>query len=361
MLSKIKDIPVKKVREGAVEIYVPDPSKYRVTAASPVFYNPAARTSRDIAVLLLKILKPESAVDLLAATGVRGLRLESEAKIKHVYLNDANPIAVCFMKQNSRLNNSKAKIFGLRAHEFLAQRYKLKHKKFDYLDIDPFGSPVPFLDAGVKAIVEDGGVLGIAATDTSALCGTYPDVCFRRYGAKPLRNYLMHEIGLRILIRKVQEVGLQYDLALTPLFCHSTAHYMRVYLKSEKGTKVANSIYKKWGYFNDAGPIWLGQLWEPSIAEKMFVLCQEKSVSENVCEETKELLFLIKDEAKIGAVGFYDVAELHLSQMPPLQNVLAALKENGFAAARSCFSSSGVRTNAKKEEFENVIKKLKKL
>lgn len=133
-----------QISEGSVKLKIPDPKKYKLTAKAPVFYNPAMTLNRDISVLLCKVLKPESVVDLLAATGVRGLRIKKEAKVKNVYVNDANPVAVSFIKKNAKLNKLKVSIYGLRAHEFLATRYKLKHKKFDYVDIDPFGTPTPF-------------------------------------------------------------------------------------------------------------------------------------------------------------------------------------------------------------------------
>ncbi|MCU0373510.1 MAG: ATP-binding protein, partial [Ignavibacteria bacterium] len=41
---------------------------------------------------------------------------------------------------------------------------------FDYIDIDPFGSPCPFLDAAIKRLSR-GGILAVTATDTSALAG----------------------------------------------------------------------------------------------------------------------------------------------------------------------------------------------
>src|SRR3990172_5768471 len=93
-----------KVKEGSVRLIVPDPKKYKLTAKAPVFYNPAMTLNRDISILLCKVLKPKSVVDLLAATGVRGLRLKKEAKIKDVYLNDANPESAKLIKQNAKLN-----------------------------------------------------------------------------------------------------------------------------------------------------------------------------------------------------------------------------------------------------------------
>ena len=41
---------------------------------------------------------------------------------------------------------------------------------WDFIDVDPFGSCLPFLEAAVTG-VKDGGVLAIAATDLAVLCG----------------------------------------------------------------------------------------------------------------------------------------------------------------------------------------------
>ncbi|MEM4714002.1 MAG: tRNA (guanine(26)-N(2))-dimethyltransferase [Candidatus Nanoarchaeia archaeon] len=355
---KINKTDVIKIKEGALSFYIPNPQKYKLDTSAPVFYNPIGKVSRDITILLLKALKnkPKSAVDLLAATGIRGLRIIKEAKIKNTYINDANPIAAAFIRKNAALNKLKPKIYNLRAHEFLAIRYKLKDKKFDYLDIDPFGTPVPFLDASIKAIKEKGGVLAVTATDTAVLCGTYPLTCIRRYGAKPLRNYLMHEMGIRILIKKIQEIGMQYDLALIPIFSHVTAHYMRTYLISEASIKSANKILNKHGFFKTAGPLWLGDLWDESLAERMYSLAVR---DETICNETKKLLQLIKEEAKISTVGFYDMSEAKLHQMPPLNQVIEKIKEKNYLAAKTHFRPNGIRTNMDENQFKRMVKLIK--
>lgn len=41
---------------------------------------------------------------------------------------------------------------------------------WDFIDVDPFGSCLPFLEAAVAG-VNDGGVLAVAATDLAVLCG----------------------------------------------------------------------------------------------------------------------------------------------------------------------------------------------
>ena len=60
----------------------------------------------------------------------------------------------------------------------------LQGQKFDIVDLDPFGSPVPFLDSAMRA-VRDGGLLCIVATDVSVFTGTERAACTPRYGVVP--------------------------------------------------------------------------------------------------------------------------------------------------------------------------------
>ena len=77
---KFKTISTK---EGLLEIAVPDPKKYRMTSKMPVFFNPIQSLNRDISIILLKAQKRKLEVlDLLAASGVRGLRIAKESNIK---------------------------------------------------------------------------------------------------------------------------------------------------------------------------------------------------------------------------------------------------------------------------------------
>ena len=342
-----------QVKEGTIKLIIPDPAEYALDAKSPAFYNPAMTLNRDLSVLICKILKPLSAVDLLAATGVRGLRIKKEAGIKRVYINDASPTAISFAKKNAKLNKLKVEITTLRAHEFLATRYKRADPKFGYVDIDPFGTPVPFLDAGVKAVVENrGGIIAVTATDTAALCGTYPAACLRKYGSKPLYNYLMHEVGLRILIKKVQEVAAQYDIALTPIFAHTTRHYMRCYLRAERGADKTDKILEQIGLFDRAGPMWLGQLWDENLVEKMYRLTFKMK---GISPETKAFLHGTYWESKIQRVGFYDLSEMKLRQVPKLHTIIEKLWAKGFKASRTHFSRTGIKTNATEKELKKVI------
>ncbi|NIA04223.1 MAG: hypothetical protein GWP09_02625, partial [Nitrospiraceae bacterium] len=69
--------------------------------------------------------------------------------------------------------------------------------------------------------------------------------CVRKYWSKPLRNHLMKEFGLRILIRKVQLIGMQYEKALIPIFSYSKDHYFRVFFEVNKGKKRCDEVAAK--------------------------------------------------------------------------------------------------------------------
>ncbi|MEK6808034.1 MAG: tRNA (guanine(10)-N(2))-dimethyltransferase, partial [Nanoarchaeota archaeon] len=150
----------KTISEGAVKLNIPIAK--RIYDAD-VFYNPVMVVNRDISVLIAKVFGFGTAVDLLSATGIRALRLKKEANIKEVCANDANPRAAKLIKANAKLNRLKINITNLKANDFFC---RTSHG-FDYVDIDPFGTPVPFLDLAVVRSVKKGGVIGVTATDTA--------------------------------------------------------------------------------------------------------------------------------------------------------------------------------------------------
>src|SRR3989344_383600 len=202
------------IEEGLAKINIEN--KKIVSKNMEVFYNPIMSLNRDISVLLLNSLdkKNMQIADPLAASGIRGIRFLKELnknKIRKIYINDIDKNAVKSIKENLKLNkiknknNEKIIIINEDANLFL-----LKSTGFDYIDIDPFGTPNPFLDAACKRLARE-GIMAVTATDTSALAGTYPQACIRKYWAVPKKDAIMHETGLRILIRKIQLVGAQYE------------------------------------------------------------------------------------------------------------------------------------------------------
>src|SRR3989338_7793930 len=212
------------IQEHSAKINI-DLPKGDVNAKMEVFYNPVMVSNRNISILLINSIKNKSMrmADPLAGSGIRSLRFLKELnknKIKSILINDMTEKFEHTFQEFIRLNkvskkDKKKLILMNQEASFLL----FQNKGFDYIDIDPFGTPNPFLSAAIAAISR-GGILAITATDTAALTGTYPAVTKRKYWGTSLKNYMMHETGLRILIRKIQLLGVQFDKALVPILAY---------------------------------------------------------------------------------------------------------------------------------------------
>jgi tRNA (guanine26-N2/guanine27-N2)-dimethyltransferase len=340
----------KIINEGDIKFHAPVEKK--ISKSLPVFYNPIMKLNRDISILLLNALnnkKMQIALPL-AGTGIRGIRFLNELNdgiIENISFNDYSLDATKLIKKNLKLNKitEKFDINNVDANDFL-----LSSTGFDYIDIDPFGSPNLFLDSSVKRLSRR-GILAVTATDTASLCGTYPKVCMRRYWAKPVRDELMYEVGLRILIRKVQLIGAQYDKALIPIFSYFKHHYFRVFFVCNKGKTYVDNMLKKHGEFNLAGPLWLGDLWDEKLVSKMNEI--------NKFDEHEKLLSRIENESKIHTVGYYDIHSFSkikkMNTIPKSQTLIDKILEKGFVCSKTHFLDTALRSNISKEELKKII------
>ena len=364
------------INEGNAELKIAVAGK--ISKEMPVFYNPVMKLNRDISVLLLNSVdkKGLQIADPLAGTGVRSIRFLLELKknkIKAISINDYSKEAVRLIKENLKLNkiklNNKIIIKNEDANIFL-----LSSTGFDYIDIDPFGSPNFMLDSAVKRLARD-GILAVTATDTAPLCGTYPTACLRKYWAIPLRNELMHEIGLRILIKKIQLIGAQYEKALTPIFSYYKYHYFRVFLRCEKGKKDVDKVIEQHGMFENAGPLWLGPLFDKLLVKKINKMSEMLCISEHTQKslifddssiikkmgdkELVKLLSIIKNESKINTIGFYDIHEIckkyKIKQIPKKESIIKKIKKSGYKAAETHFNPNGIRSDIPSNKLLRII------
>jgi len=350
------------INEGSIKLKAPKTE--RVSKGMGVFYNPAMGLNRDITVLLLDSINKDNMqiADALAATGVRSIRLLKELsknKIKKICINDYDKSAIRLIKQNFQLNNIKYKDdpkIAIRNDD--VNLFLLNSAGFDYIDIDPFGTPNPFLDAACKRIARD-GILAVTATDTSALCGTFPKACLRKYWALPKRDAIMHETGLRILIRKIQLVASQYEKALTPVFSYSKEHYMRVFLRNEKSKDKVDEIIKLHGCFNGAGPMWLGALWDVDLTGKMHKNAMKDKIFRNN-NELARFLRIIKEESKINAIGFHDLHDIcgknKIRHLQKKEKVLEKIKKFGCKASETHFKGEGIRSNISISRLVRILR-----
>ncbi|MEM4161342.1 MAG: methyltransferase, partial [Thermoplasmata archaeon] len=208
---------LEEITEGNTICLVPAYQRMKGPGSSkmPVFYNPNMEFARDVTVSLLSAVLDKrrklKVLDGMAATGIRGIRIKKEvSKRFSVTLNDINPVAVKLIKKNLELNGVEGEVVCKNLNEILAS------SAYDYIDVDPFGSPVAYLDLAFQSLKRN-GVLGVTTTDTAVLCGTAPKVCVRRYLARSRNNYMCHEIGLRIFLGYLARTAAKFDRGVKPL------------------------------------------------------------------------------------------------------------------------------------------------
>lgn len=346
----------KKITEANITIEAPKEEK--ISAKLPVFYNPVMKFNRDISILLLKAIdnKEMQVCDLLAGSGIRAIRFLAElekGKIKSIIINDYNEKAAELIRKNLEANKKRFKTDAeINITNMEASTLLLQSTGFDYIDIDPFGTPNPFLDAAARRLSRN-SILAVTATDTSALAGTYPKVCKRKYWATPDRGPQKHELGLRILIRKVQLIAAQYEKALIPIFSYSKEHYMRVFFRCDKGKSNVDAVLKQHGMVDNAGPLWLGQLWNTKLAEKMYRLATDLDYDFDA-----RFLQTIRDESRIGTVGFHDIHSLckkNKLEVPPFEPIFNEVKKK-HSISRTHFSGFGIRSSIEEEKLISIIK-----
>ena len=368
------------VKEGKTSFFVPKTAMVKPGRSGPgrrdkgVFYNPAMEFNRDISILVCQWLVNQNRkkgfriLDGLAASGARGLRIANEVDGENftVWVNDRNPMAFELIRRNiehNRLGNVVALNEDLNV--------LLRHERFDYVDVDPFGSPVEFIDSAVKGVFHN-GLLACTATDTAPLCGVYPRVCLRRYFAMPVHNWMMHEVGLRILIGFIGREAAKYDIGIRPVLCYYADHYFRVYLRVLKGVRYANETIDSMVYLdldglkvskrgfggNFAGPLWGGCLHDKNVVRTLLGLPVLSSLGTS--GRVVKFLSLVVEELD-DIPFFYSVDEFSSRfrvSPPKLSRLLEVFKGFGYRVSRTHFSGVGFKTDAPLDVVEKVFKSL---
>lgn len=347
------------VREGTTELLVPEDFNRRGPGSRTgnVFYNRQMEFGRDISVMFgratfktgMKIL------DGLAATGARGLRLANECGVRAEFvLNDRNLRAAVLMKQNAEQNS-----LGHVRVECRDLRGLLADEQFDYIDIDPFGTPVGFIDLAIQSC-RNKGVIALTATDTAPLYGTYPKTALRRYGALSQRSPFAHETGLRILIGFVVRQAAVHDRAAQPLLCYHADHYFRCYLGIQDGAARADAAISQMGYASFepktlergivrerrshklAGPLWTGNLFSKDVLKRM------RATGDLGSSVRCERILDVWREEEVAPPLYYSEDELSRSTKispPKLVDFIGFLQSRGATACRTHFDPKGVKTD----------------
>ncbi len=332
------------ITEGNTKLWV---YRGKISKQMEVFYNPAKEFDRDTSVELVKILKPKTFLDLFAASGARGIRIANETDAS-VYLNDLNPKAVDLIRKNAKENGVDVKIFNEDANKLLVNL----DEKLDFIDIDPFGSPIYFVENAIQKI-RNGGYLGITATDVAPLYGSAPKRCLMRYGAYSYKVPFSREVGLRILIGAIQRIVSKYDKYAEPIFSFFGGYYYRVYFKLYRKNKPADLGFLSYKDLareifpfpvkticstNLIGPLYLGNLNKKYVLNK--IKYEHKIISllkEECCKQP--FYYTTSEIAKA-----LHVSEVKISKLETLENF-----------SRTHFDPKGFRTSENLEKIKRIF------
>jgi len=365
--------------ETSVEVPIPDATSSFPPSASAVFYNPAMRMNRDISVAAIACFSKDAPeytyLDALSASGIRGLRIAKEVGL-NATLSDWGETSFELIKKNIELND----LANCTAVKRNANVVMLDNS-FDIIDLDPFGSPAPFLDAACRSTKR---LLCITATDTAPLCGAHKKAGMRNYAAVPLKTEYYPEMGVRILMGAVARTLAKHDKAMTPLLSYAWAHYVRLFAAVKKDIRAADDCLENMGFVSHcfacgarewryglavhmreecpvcghttslAGPLWLGRLHDSGFCGELLDEVEKRGFKEAV-----KLIVTCRDEIDIPM--HYDYHKLCKSlgiTAMPTDELILALRERGFRASRTHFSGISFKTDAGMRDIKRIVSEL---
>ena len=324
----------KVICEGGVRIEVPlpDDSSCIPSSSAGVFYNPEMELNRDITIsAVVGFIKDHgldtksvSYADVMSASGIRGIRMAAEVGPR-CCLNDWKQDAYELIQKNIKLNGLEDTCTSSwqNANTLMHRQY------FDIVDLDPFGSPAPFLDAAASSARR---LLCITATDTAPLCGAHLKSGIRKYAAVPLNTEYHREMGARILLGAAVRALARRDKGVRVLLTHATRHYVRVYLEIIRGVSSADDALEKMGFITHclncgyrsikyglathlgsicnhckgklqaAGPLWLGSIQDRDFCEAVLVELETKKPGK--WKQAVKIIEFCRSE--IDVVTYYD-------------------------------------------------------
>ena len=300
------------------------------------FLNPAMAPSRTRSVLLLKDAlehnwlapsgKPVRAFDAMCSTGVRIRRWRNEIPLElqnrlRITGNDLNEFALSWAihSHNQNLPEYTENIdMNFDRYGSMAQReavngiffQKMDAKlamadaSYQWIDIDPFGSPVPFIDSAIQSLART-GVLEVTATDTAALTGSSVSSQKRRYDSQGIVDDYAHDDAVRVLLGLVAKIAAMHDRVIKPIMSLFDGHHVRVSVLVKTSKEGASNFQENIGYrlrCDDlpyrfikypnseeikrcSGPLWIGPLLDKEIAGR---ITEENAI--NTCLPSKDEL-----------------------------------------------------------------------
>ncbi|KAH9079545.1 N2 N2-dimethylguanosine tRNA methyltransferase [Lactarius deliciosus] len=365
-------------------------------------------------------------LEALSATGLRSIRYAKEIPlVKYVIANDLSSSAIAAMTRNVELNGlggapaaegsghgaeqNQAKV---RVNEGDARALMYSHSpersRVDVVDLDPYGTAAPFIDAAVQCIT-DGGLLCVTCTDLSVLAtNNYPEKCYSNYGGVSVKAEYSHEVALRLVLHTISTSAARYGRYIQPLLSLSIDFYVRLFVrvqtapievkklasktsiyyvcsgcqsfyeqplgrmtervndrsgntttlfKTHVGPPVSEKCHECGAPLHVAGPMWNGPIHDSQFIGRILEHLEGSEDKYGTSARMKGMLTVAKEE--LSAPFYFTpsrVASFFHCTCPSLDEIASALLHAGHQVSRSHAVPGSLKTTAARRDLHDVYR-----
>lgn len=191
-------------------------------------------TANDLSVSACQSIRRNVSYNRTHAQSIEPAAMSPDTAVSKIYVETANASHHMY----SVLSHSSTAAMEGSGHQKPARRFG----RYDVIDLDPFGTAVPFLDAAVQA-VQDSGMLCITCTDAGVWASTgYSEKCFSLYGGSPIKGEWSHEAGIRLILNATATSAAKYGCSIEPLLSLSVDFYARIFVRVRKSPQEVKKL-----------------------------------------------------------------------------------------------------------------------
>ena len=257
----------------------------------------------------------------------------------------------------------------------------------------------------------------VTCTDAPVLCAVYPETCYAKYNAIPVKSKFCHEMALRILLHCISTHASRYGRYIEPLISVSTDFYIRVFVRVFTGKLQVKLNPTKQAYVHQAvgipsflirpvavnkrpkqpnnphvvtatsiprqetdgfygrnhhiaGPIWCGPIHNVEFVKRLL-----NSMGGPECPKVPKIpggpvgrrwkkmhgvLTAINEESECFDCPLYynvpDLANTVHCSCPPLHDFMSALLNAGYRVSNTHAKANSVKTDAPNEVVWDIIR-----
>lgn len=356
----------------------------KIIKTPETFYNPAQKINRDLTILCIneyiKSTPRPQIFEAMSATGLRGIRFAKELKECDIFLNDSSLESVNIIKHNL-LNNDINKTDNDNNFRYNQKEIFVTNSdcnvilcknvnKFDVIDIDPFGSPTPFINNALYSIKHN-GLLCLTSTDTGVLCSNRKK-CLVKYNTLIAPgNPAHHDHALRILLGYVESQAGKYGKTIEPIISISIDFYIRVFLRIKR--KKVTSLNISYYFYCSCHNMWkvdVGDITCRNCGSAKYKLCgpyydgkmNDTSFIENIMKKTSNeritgFLNLLKYEVDdFMLYSIPDMSKYIKTNCIPLSAILSALLNQNYEVSLSHCEINAIKTTANIKTLYSIMR-----